>query len=64
MDAQSKLRSALAEVAQLQETVEEEQANKNNLAKQLAAAKNESNQWKAKAEGEVAQKMEEMEESR
>ncbi len=44
--------------------MEEEQTNKNNLAKQLSAAKNESIQWKSKAQGEVAQKMEELEESR
>ena len=64
LDVQSKLRSAQAEVSQLQENVEEEQANRNNLSKQLAVAKNESIQWKSKAEGEVAQKMEELEESR
>ena len=51
-------------MAHLQETVEEEQTNKNSLAKQLTAAKNESNQWKAKAEGEVALKLEELEEGR
>lgn len=61
LDAQSKLRSAQSDVAQLHETLEEEQEAKASLQKQLAAAKGEVNMWRNKCEGEVTQRMEELE---
>lgn len=62
LEAQSKLRSAQSEIAQLQDSLEEEQEAKSALQKQLAAAKADANMWKSKCEGEVTQRMEELEE--
>jgi septal ring factor EnvC (AmiA/AmiB activator) len=58
------LRSAQSDIAQLQESLDEEQESKAAVQKQLAAAKSEANTWKAKYEGEAVPKIEELEESK
>ena len=64
MDAQSKLKSAQAEVSQLQDALEEEQESKATLQKQLVAAKNEAASWKNKFENEATPRIEELEDSK
>lgn len=58
------MRSALADNAQLQESLEEEQESKAALQKQLATAKSDANTWKSKFEGEATPKIEELEEAK
>lgn len=64
LDAQSKLRSAQADIAQLQESLDEEQDAKSALSKQLTAAKNDAAMWRTKMEGEGSLKIEELEEAK
>lgn len=64
MEAQSKLRSAQNDIAQLNDSLEEEQEAKAALQKQLAAAKTDANMWRTKFEGEATQRIEELEESK
>ncbi len=64
LEAQSKLRSAQSNLAQLQDSLEEEQEAKSALQKQLAAAKSDANMWRAKYEGEAIQRIEELEEAK
>ena len=64
LEAQSKLRSAQSDLAQLQESLDEEQEAKNGLQKQLAAAKSDANMWRSKYEGEATMRIEELEEAK
>lgn len=64
MEAQSKLRSAQGDLAQLQESLDEEQEAKNALKKQLSAAKADATGWRTKFEGEATQRIEELEDSK
>ena len=64
LDAQSKLRSVEAYVAQLQEVLDEEQEAKSILSKQLAAASSDAVMWKTKMEGEATLKIEELEDAK
>lgn len=51
-------------MAQLSESLEEEQEAKSALQKQLAAAKADANSWRSKCEGEASQRIEELEETK
>ena len=64
LEFQSKLKSAQADLAQLQDSLDEEQEAKNALQKQLAAAKSDANMWRNKYEGEATQRMEELEDAK
>ena len=64
LEAQSKLRSAQSEMAQLQDSLDEEREAKNALQKQLAAAKSDANTWRSKFEGEAIQRIEELEDAK
>ena len=64
LEAQSKLRSTQADLAQLQDSQDEEHEAKNALLKQLAAAKSDANMWRSKFEGEATQRIEELEDTK
>eukprot|EP00042_Codosiga_hollandica_P058625 m.886786 g.886786 ORF g.886786 m.886786 type:complete len:1857 (-) comp59913_c0_seq1:203-5773(-) len=63
-DAQSKLRDALGKVAQLQETIEEDEATKARLTKEAAAFKAQFEEVNRKLETEVTGRLEELDASK
>ena len=64
MDAQSKLKSAQAELSQLQDDFEGEQESKGHLQKQLTSAKNDAASWKNRFDNEATPKIEELEDGK
>lgn len=64
LDAQSRLKQLQADIAQLQDSLEEEQESKSAVQKQLMTAKNDAASWKNKFENEATPRLEELEESK
>ena len=63
-DAQSKLRHLTAELANTQDTLEEELEGKAAMQKQLMAAKSDGSSWKNKFETEATPRIEELEDAK
>ena len=64
LDAQSRLKQLQADIAQLQDSLEEEQESKSAVQKQLMTAKNDAASWKNKFENEATPRLEELEDSK
>ena len=64
VDAQSRLKQLQADIAQLQDSLEEEQESKSAIQKQLMTAKNDAASWKNKFENEATPRLEELEDSK
>lgn len=64
MDAISKLKQAEADLANAQESIEEEQDSKAELQKQLVNAKSEAANWKNKFDSEATPRIEELEDAK
>ena len=64
MDAQSRLKQAHADIAQLQDNLEEEQESKSGIQKQLMTAKNDAATYRNKFENEATPRIEELEEAK
>ena len=63
-DAQSKLRHLTAELANTQDSLDEEQEGKAAIQKQLMAAKSDASSWKNKFETEATPRIEELEDAK
>ena len=64
MDAVAKLKQVEADLANAQESIEEEQDSKAELQKQLVNAKSEAASWKNKFDSEATPRIEELEDAK
>lgn len=64
LDAITKLKQAEADLANAQESIEEEQDSKAELQKQLVNAKSEAASWKNKFDSEATPRIEELEDAK